>query len=79
MATSKAKDRGTTVPGFKNRNGQLVVRPTSLPGNDHLQSIYVLQCGQCKTEYGANGSDIFQRRCPECGGGRPGLAFGSAA
>ena len=79
MATSKTKDRGTTVPGFKNRNGQLVVRATSLPGNDHLQKIYVLQCGKCKTEFGANGSDIFQRRCPECGGGRPGLAFESAA
>jgi hypothetical protein len=78
MATSNKDDRGTTVPGYRNKNGQVVVRGTDLPGNDHLQRIYVLRCELCGTVYGANGSDIFQRLCPECGGGRPGLAFGSA-
>lgn len=63
----------TTVPGYENRNGQRVVRPTDLPGNDHYQKVYVLRCGKCNAEYGANGSDIFQRRCPHCQGGRPGL------
>ena len=79
MAASKGKDRGTTTPGYHNKHGQVVVRATDLPGNDHLQRIYVLRCGQCSNEYGANGSDIFQRRCPRCDGGRPGLDFGSAA
>ena len=67
----------TTEPGYVNRNGQRVVRATGLPGNDHLQRIYVLRCGQdvCGNEYGANGSDIFQRRCPSCQGGAPGLAY----
>jgi hypothetical protein len=65
----------TTSAGYRNRNGQLVVRATTLPGNDHRQRIYVLRCGSCGREYGANGSDIFQRRCPACGGGRPGLEF----
>ncbi len=38
-------------------------------------TVYVLQCGGCRHEYGANGSDIFQRRCPACQGGRPGLVY----
>lgn len=75
MGASTTIDRETTQPGYRNRNGQVVVRATDLAGNDHLQKVYVLQCEKCHLEYGANGSDIFQRRCPRCGGGRPGLAF----
>jgi len=65
----------TTAPGYQNRNGQTVLRSTGLAGTDHGQSVYVLQCGECGREYGANGSDIFQRRCPACQGGRPGLVY----
>jgi hypothetical protein len=65
----------TTQPSYTNRNGQVVVRPTKLPGNDHLQFIYVLRCARCESEYGANGSDIFQRKCPSCQGGAPGLPY----
>ena len=75
MPISEASSAKTTHPGYRNRNGQVVVRATALPGNDHMQRIYVLRCGKCNVEYGANGSDIFQRRCPECGGGRPGLEY----
>jgi hypothetical protein len=67
--------RKTTDVGYMNRNGQRVVRPTRMRGNDHGQYVYVLQCGSCAKEYGANGSDIFQRRCPHCQGGRPGLEY----
>jgi len=63
----------STRPGFTNANAQTVVRPTGLPGTDHGQSIYVLRCGHCPEEYGANGSDIWLRKCPKCQGGRPGL------
>jgi len=63
----------TTHPGYKNRNGQIVVRNTGLPGNDHEQSIYELKCSHCSHIYGANGSDIFQRKCPKCQGGADGL------
>ena len=63
----------TTDPGYANRNGQTVVRPTGQPGTDHLQRIYVLRCTHCTTEYGANGSDIHERKCPKCQGGKPGL------
>lgn len=68
---------GTTQLGYTNRNDQTVIRRTDLPGNDHNQRIYVLECGRCYSHYGANGSDIWQRRCPHCGGGRPGLKFDS--
>lgn len=73
--TSRRKSAGTTKPGYRNRNDQIVVRRTDLPGNDHNQRVYVLDCGRCQHRYGANGSDIWQRRCPHCGGGRPGLSF----
>ena len=65
----------TTVPGYRNRHGQVVVRPTGLAGSDHLQRVYVLKCEHCSTEYGANGSDIWERRCPNCQDGRPGLPY----
>lgn len=63
----------TTEPGFRNPNGQVVVRATGLPGTDHLQKIYILSCEKCSREYGANGSDIHLRKCPFCQGGKPGL------
>jgi hypothetical protein len=63
----------TTDVGYENGNGQVVVKHTGLQGTDHLQYIYVLQCTKCGCEYGANGSDIHERRCPTCQGGRPGL------
>ena len=63
----------TTQPGYENRNRQVVVRSTGSAGTDHGQYVYVLRCGECGHEYGANASDIFQRRCPLCQRGRPGL------
>ena len=71
----RRKNLGTTTPGFENRNRQVVVRPTGLPGTDHGQSIYVLRCFECRNEYGANGSDIHLRRCPACQEGAAGLPF----
>jgi precorrin-8X/cobalt-precorrin-8 methylmutase len=72
---SRGRAGATTEPGYQNRNGQTVLKATGLPGTDHGQSIYVLSCGTCSHEYGANGSDIWLRRCPACQGGRPGLAY----
>jgi hypothetical protein len=65
--------KGTTTIGYRNRNSQVVVRKTSLPGNDYGQITYVLRCEACGHEYGANGSDIFQRRCPGHDYGAEGL------
>lgn len=75
IASARASIRTTEV-GFINRNAQTVLRATGLPGTDHGQYIYVLRCGHCDAEYGANGSDIHLRRCPSCDGGRPGLPVG---
>ncbi len=66
---------GTTQPGYVNRNRQEVLSNTGKPGNDHNQVIYLLRCHTCGERYGANGSDIFQRRCPRCDSGRPGLVL----
>jgi hypothetical protein len=70
-----ARGRSTTRIGYVNRNDQEVIRPTGKPGTDYGQYIYVLRCRTCRYEYGANGSDIFQRRCPAHDGGAAGLAF----
>lgn len=70
--------RGTTKTGSTNRHGQIVVGATGVPGTDHGQSIYVLRCSRCSNEYGANGSDLWQRRCPSCGGGLPGFEVTSS-
>jgi predicted RNase H-like nuclease len=71
----KSDSKGTTTPGYRNRNGQHVVHRTDLRGNDHGQHVYRLRCEHCSAEYGANGSDIFQRRCPTCQSGAAGLPF----
>jgi hypothetical protein len=68
-------DKGTTAIGYTNKHQQTVVRKTDEPRNDHLQRVYVLKCVVCGHEYGANGSDIWQRRCPKHDKGAPGLAY----
>jgi len=73
--SGRRRSAGTTQVGYVNRNGQKVIRPTGKPGTDHGQYVYVLRCGTCGHEYGANGSDIFLRRCPAHDGGAPGIEF----
>ena len=65
----------TTAVGYKNRNEQVVLTQTTHVGNGHNQRVYVLHCGYCGYEYGANGCDIFLRQCPGCRKGKPGLTF----
>lgn len=67
--------KGATTPGYRNPNAQEVIAPTGRAGTDHNQQVYQLCCGQCGLKYGANGSDIHARKCPSCGGGRPGLVI----
>jgi tRNA(Ile2) C34 agmatinyltransferase TiaS len=69
-----ATDKGTTRPGFVSRNGQIVIRKTGARGSDHLQYVYELECNRCGHHYGANGSDIHDRKCPKCDrSAQPGL------
>lgn len=64
-------DKGTTRVGFENPNQQVNIGPLGLKGTDHGQSLYRLVCRPCGHQYAANGSDIFQRKCPSCQGGEP--------
>lgn len=61
----------TTATGFVNRNRQENHGPTGEAGNDYGQRLYRMRCQNCGMIYKANGSDIFQRKCPRCQGGRP--------
>ena len=70
-----SRDNGTTVPGFVNPDGQEVIRNTGKAGTDQGQYVYELMCQHCG-HHGANGSDIHERKCPACQGGRPGLGLG---
>jgi PHP family Zn ribbon phosphoesterase len=65
----------TTKSGYVNRNHQVVIRNTGLPGTDKGQNVYQLGCSGCGEVYGANGTDIFERKCPKCGGGKEGLSL----
>jgi hypothetical protein len=44
-------------------------------GADHGQYAYKIECTICGYVYGANGSDMDERRCPECQGGAPGIRY----
>jgi hypothetical protein len=65
-------EKRTTTPGFVNHHGQEVVRNTGKAGTDHDQYVYELKCQHCGHNYGSNGSDNFQRKCPKCQGGAEG-------
>ena len=68
-------DKETTKIGYVNCNQQKNLGRTHPPrtGSDHLQYVYVMLCLNCGKLYGANGSDIFERKCPSCQNGAEGL------
>ena len=57
-------DAKPTVPGYRNRNCQTVIRRTDTYGNDYNQIVNELECGGCGHRYGANSLDIWQRKRP---------------
>lgn len=61
----------STDSGYINRNNQMNTGRTELDGTDHMQKLYTMRClnENCGHEYFANGSDIFQKKCPKCQGG----------
>lgn len=67
----------TTQIGYVNRNNQKNIGTRGVKGTDHGQSSYKLECleNSCGHEYGANGTDIFQRKCPRCQGGNEGIEY----
>jgi hypothetical protein len=63
--------RDSTAIGYINKNMQENLGRTHMPGTDNNQWFYVLKCGSCGNEYYSNGTDIWQRKCPKCQGGKP--------
>jgi hypothetical protein len=66
-----ALSKGTTEQGYRNRNGQVVIRPTHLAVTDHYQYVYVLRCGRCGHGMGPTGP-TSSRAVPELPGRRSG-------
>jgi len=73
----KSGSTSTTTVGYVNRNNKRVHGTRGIEGNDHAQYSYKLEClnAGCGHIYGANGTDIFQRKCPNCQNGKQGLTF----
>jgi len=73
----KSGNTKTTKIGYVNRNNQKVLGTRGVKGTDHGQYSYKVKCQgeECGFEYGANGSDLFQRKCPRCQGGNPGIDY----
>jgi len=65
------KQARTTIVGYENPNNQRNLGRLNEKGTDHGQWFYQMECLSCGFKYKANGSDIFQRTCPNCQGGRP--------
>lgn len=65
----------TTKVGYVNRNNQECRGHRGQPGTDHNQVAYRMKCLRCGHVYGANGSDVFQRKCPKCQDGMAGIDF----
>lgn len=67
----------TTTIGYINRNQQRVLGTRGKSGTDHTAKAYKLEClnSKCRHLYGANGTDVFLRKCPECQDGRPGIPY----
>lgn len=65
----------TTTIGYVNGNEQKCWGHRRQPGNDHNQRAYRMECLIRGHVYGANGSDVFQRKCPKCQGGEAGIDF----
>ena len=59
----------TTDIGYTNEWKQTNKGFTGRRGTDHMQYLYSMHCKVCGFEYEANGTDIFQKKCPKCQGG----------
>jgi hypothetical protein len=59
--------------GFVNPHGQISLGQRGAAGTDHMQYAYRTECGYCGHVYGANGSDMHARHCPNCQDGAPGI------
>lgn len=61
--------------GALNRNRQKCLGHQGVKGTDHGQKAYGVLCSDCGHQYGANGCDLHEGRCPVCQGGAPGIPY----
>jgi hypothetical protein len=61
--------------GYLNPNDQQCCGHCGVPGTDHGQYAYKTECTICGYVYGTNGSDMHERRCPECQEGAAGIKY----
>jgi len=69
---------GDTVQiGYINPNNQMCLGTKDTPGTDHLQVSYRMICLEenCEIIYGANGTDVHEKKCPKCQNGAPGIPY----
>ena len=60
----------STEVGYVNINYQKNNGRTEMAGSDYNQWFYSMECLKCGHTYYANGTDIWQRKCPKCQGGK---------
>lgn len=77
MKVSRTKEEKENMPeakstdiGYVNKNNQRNNGITPHEGTDNNQYFYEMECLNCGHKYFANGTDIWQRKCPACQGGR---------
>ena len=61
----------STTTGYVNKNNQKNNGCTYENGTDNNQKFYAMECLNCGHRYKANGTDIWQRKCPVCQAGKP--------
>lgn len=67
----------STKIGYINSNNQKNHGTRGTKGTDHNAVAYKLEClvPGCGHIYGANGTDVFQRKCPKCQNGKQGIDY----
>lgn len=78
MIEFKSGDGESTKIRYKNKNNQICHGTLGIEGTDHNQKAYRIECLNCGYVYGANGSDISERKCPKCQAGKDGIKYWSA-
>lgn len=59
-------------PNDVNRNNQQLLRLSNVAGTDKNAKVWILKCRNCLHIYGCNGTDAFERKCPDCQKGAEG-------
>lgn len=63
----------TVNPGYRNKNGQIIIEKTSRKSTTHpFARIWIMECSKCGRKYGANSCDAHIRKCPYHDKGKPG-------